>query len=90
MSRAGSAYVCPGDTFVTNTPIYADPGIGGESTRQPQFFAAAGEPKTIWKVPGSSHTGGIDAQPVEYERRVTAFFDAALSGTNRPLERSRP
>lgn len=70
--------------------IYADPGIGGESTRQPQFFAAAGEPKTIWKVPGSSHTGGLDAQPGEYERRVTAFFDAALLGTTQPLERSTP
>jgi pimeloyl-ACP methyl ester carboxylesterase len=70
--------------------IYADPGIGGESTRQPQFFAAARDPKTIWKVPGSRHTGGIDAQPVEYERRVTAFFDAALLGTNQPLERSAP
>jgi pimeloyl-ACP methyl ester carboxylesterase len=70
--------------------IHADPGIGGESTRQPAYFAAAGDPKAIWKVPGSSHTGGIDAQPVEYERRVTAFFDAALLGTDQPLERSEP
>jgi pimeloyl-ACP methyl ester carboxylesterase len=70
--------------------IHADPGIGGESTRQPVYFAAAGDPKTIWKVPGSRHTGGIDAQPVEYERRVTAFFDAALLGTDQPLERSEP
>jgi hypothetical protein len=70
--------------------IYADPGIGGESTRQPEFFVAAGEPKAIWRVPGSSHTGGIDAQPAEYERRVTAFFDAALLGTDHPPERSSP
>jgi hypothetical protein len=68
--------------------IYADPGIGGESTSQPGYFAAAGEPKTIWKVPGSDHTGGIDAQPVEYEQRVTAFFDAALLDANHPPERS--
>jgi hypothetical protein len=58
--------------------IYADPGMGGENTRQPKYYAAAGEPKTIWKVPGSDHTGGIDAQPGEYERRVVAFFDRAL------------
>jgi uncharacterized protein len=58
--------------------IYADPGIGGESTRQPKYYAAAGEPKSIWKVPGSTHTGGIDARPGEYEQRVIAFFDAAL------------
>jgi pimeloyl-ACP methyl ester carboxylesterase len=58
--------------------IYADPGMGGENTRQPTYYAAAGEPKTIWKVPGAEHTGGIDAQPAEYERRVIAFFDHAL------------
>jgi hypothetical protein len=71
--------------------IYADPGIGGESTSQPEYYVAAGEPKSIWKVPRSSHTGGIDAQPAEYDRRVTAFFDAALLGTtSRPLNRSQP
>jgi hypothetical protein len=58
--------------------IYADPGIGGESTRQPKYYDAAGEPKAIWKVPGSEHTGGIDARPTEYEQRVIAFFDNAL------------
>jgi len=58
--------------------IYADPGIGGESTRQPKYYAAAGAPKVIWKVPGSKHTGGIKAQPKEYERRVIAFLDSAL------------
>jgi pimeloyl-ACP methyl ester carboxylesterase len=58
--------------------IYADPGQGGESVRQPKYFAAAGEPKEIWKVPGAEHTGGLEAQPVEYERRVIAFFDDAL------------
>jgi hypothetical protein len=30
--------------------------------------------------PGASHTGGIDAPPREYARRVIAFFDAALLG----------
>ena len=60
--------------------IYAERGIGGENTRQPKYYAAAGEPKSIWKVPGSKHTGGIDARPVEYEQRVIAFFDRALLG----------
>jgi hypothetical protein len=58
--------------------VYAVPGIGEEDIRQPQFYAAAGEPKQIWRVPGSDHTGGIDAQPAEYERRVIAFLDEAL------------
>lgn len=58
--------------------IYADPGQGGESVRQPKYYAAADQPKQIWKVPGAAHTGGLDAQPAEYERRVIAFFDDAL------------
>ena len=60
--------------------IYADPGQGGEKERQPGYFAAAGEPKQMWKVPGASHTGGIDAQPAEFERRVIGFLDGALLG----------
>jgi uncharacterized protein len=60
--------------------IYADPGLGGENTRQPKYYAAAGKPKAIWKVQGSKHTGGIDARPAEYEQRVIAFFDDALLG----------
>jgi hypothetical protein len=58
--------------------IYAEPGMGGEDVRQPQYFAAAGEPKALWQVPGAEHTGGIDARPAEYERRVVDFLDAAL------------
>ncbi len=61
--------------------IYADPGQGGESVRQPKYFAAAGQPKQIWKVPGAGHTGGLDAQPEEYERRVITFLDDALLKT---------
>jgi hypothetical protein len=44
----------------------------------PAYYAAAGEPKALWEVPGASHTGGIEARPKEYERRVVAFFDDAL------------
>ena len=54
--------------------IYAEHGIGGENLRQPKYFAAAGKPKSIWMVPGSKHTGGMNARPVEYERRVVAFL----------------
>jgi hypothetical protein len=58
--------------------VYAVPGVSGEDVRQPLYYAAAGEPKEIWKVPGSEHTGGLKAQPDEYERRVVDFFDRAL------------
>jgi uncharacterized protein len=57
--------------------IYATHGTGGEELN-PMYHAAAREPKTLWQVPNSSHTGGIEAQPKEYERRVIGFFDQAL------------
>jgi uncharacterized protein len=41
--------------------------------------AAAGRPVEHWNVPDAGHTAAIrDAAPA-YERRVTAFFDAALT-----------
>jgi fermentation-respiration switch protein FrsA (DUF1100 family) len=58
--------------------IYADPGQGGERSHQPRFFAAAHEPKVLWRVAGAKHTGGMETRPAEYERRVTAFLDSAL------------
>ena len=40
----------------------------------------ASRPVEHWNVPDAGHTGAIrDAAPA-YERRVTAFFDAALNG----------
>jgi hypothetical protein len=58
--------------------IYAVPGQGGEAELSETFYAAAREPRAIWRVPGSGHTGGIEARPQEYERRVVGFFDDAL------------
>ena len=41
--------------------------------------AAGSRPVEHWNVPDAGHTGAIrDAAPA-YERRVTAFFDRALS-----------
>jgi pimeloyl-ACP methyl ester carboxylesterase len=56
--------------------IYATPGQGGESLA-PVYYEAASEPKELWAAEGG-HTGAIDAEPREYERRVIAFFDRAL------------
>ena len=42
------------------------------------YYAAAQEPKTLWEIPESTHVGGMDARPEEYERRVVGFFDDAL------------
>jgi uncharacterized protein len=57
--------------------IYASRGQGGEDLTQ-DFYESASEPKSVWKVPGATHTGGLDTRPREYERRVIAFFDEAL------------
>lgn len=72
--------IAPRSTFL----IWADPGSGGEDVRQPKYYAAARQPKQIWKVPGSGHAGGLEAQPAEYERRVVGFFDRALLGRLAP------
>ena len=57
--------------------IHAGHGQGGESLN-PRFFEAAGEPKSLWTIPEAGHTGGIEARPAEYERRMIAFFDKTL------------
>lgn len=46
----------------------------------PSYYKAAREPKALWRIADAGHTGGIDTQPKEYERRVVAFFDHALLG----------
>ena len=72
-----AADVAPTPLFL----IYAVPGQGGEVELSELYFDSAREPKEIWLVPGAGHTGGIEARPDEYERRVVGFFDDALLGT---------
>ena len=57
--------------------IQAEDGVGGEELNG-IYRQAAGPTAELWTVPDSSHVGGIDAQPEEYQRRVTDFFDRAL------------
>lgn len=59
--------------------VYGEEGQPGEIDLNPIYYTAAREPKAIWEVPGAGHTGGITAQPEEYERRVVDFFDRALA-----------
>ena len=42
------------------------------------IFAAAGEPKALWLIPGAGHSEGATAAPDEYRRRIVAFFDDNL------------
>ena len=58
--------------------IHATPGQGGEKLSRDYYEAAKG-PKEYWAAPGG-HTGAINAEPKEYERRVVGFFDRTLLG----------
>jgi uncharacterized protein len=58
--------------------IWTSKGIGGEWFN-PNYFDAAGEPKTIWEIPESTHIDGLATRPAEYERRVIDFFDNGLA-----------
>jgi len=42
------------------------------------LLAAAGPNATLWTVPGAIHIEAQTVAPDEFERRVTAFFDASL------------
>ncbi len=58
--------------------VYGEHGQPAERPANRAFYAAARGDKAIWEVPGSGHIGGTEAQPAEYERRVTEFFDRWL------------
>ncbi|HEX6620537.1 MAG TPA: CocE/NonD family hydrolase, partial [Solirubrobacteraceae bacterium] len=45
--------------------------------------AAGSRPVDHWNLPEAGHTGAIRDAPAAYERRVTAFFAAALSAARR-------
>jgi uncharacterized protein len=58
--------------------LIAAPNSGAGEELNRDFYAAADGPKALWEVPEAGHMGAIDERPVEYERRVTRFFDDAL------------
>jgi hypothetical protein len=59
--------------------VYGEHGQPAERPANRAFFEAARGHKAIWEVPGSGHIGGTEAQPAEYERRITGFFDRWLA-----------
>jgi fermentation-respiration switch protein FrsA (DUF1100 family) len=75
--KESAARIAPRAVFF----IYGEDGQEIEAMLNVPYHAAAGEPKEIWEVPGAGHTAGIGARPEEYARRVIAFFDRELLGT---------
>jgi fermentation-respiration switch protein FrsA (DUF1100 family) len=58
--------------------IHGDADLATPLSQARELYAAAGEPKQLWIVPGAHHVACHDTARDEYERRVTAFFRAAL------------
>jgi len=47
-----------------------------------RIYAAARGPKQLWVVPGAFHTAALGFQPVEFRRRVLAFFATVAANQN--------
>ena len=60
--------------------VYGERGQPTEEPANKAFYAVAHAPRQLWEVPGAGHIGGTEAQPLEYERRIVAFFDRTLLG----------
>jgi uncharacterized protein len=69
--------IAPRPLLLIAAPKY---GVGEELNRG--YAEAAGDTATLWEIPESRHTGGIEARPAEYERRVVGFFDAAFASVS--------
>jgi fermentation-respiration switch protein FrsA (DUF1100 family) len=46
-----------------------------------RLYAAAGEPKELYVIPNAGHTGLLQTQPEEYQKRIVRFFDRYLLET---------
>jgi uncharacterized protein len=60
--------------------IAAGKGLGSEDKLNPIWAERAKGRVLLWELPESKHTGAIDLEPQEYERRVVGFFDSKLLG----------
>ena len=49
-----------------------------------RLYAAAGDPKDLWVLPGVGHVGGYFADRAAYVERVIDFFDRSLGQPAEP------
>ena len=66
---------------IAPTPLMliADPDSGHGEELNRDYHAAAGQPKTLWEIPGAGHVGGVTSHAAEYEQRVIGFLDRYLA-----------
>jgi hypothetical protein len=46
------------------------------------YFDKAGDPKTLWQIPETTHGGGLAARPEEYPAKIIDFFNRSLLPDN--------
>jgi hypothetical protein len=65
---------------VATTPLLLTSADKGQNERPYNLHYAevAREPFEFWDLSDVGHTAAVRERPREYERRVVAFFDAAL------------
>ena len=44
-----------------------------------RLYEAAGQPKTLWMIPGVGHLGACEADPEAYLGKLTEFFESSLA-----------
>jgi len=66
---------------IAPTPLMliADPESGHGEELNRDYHQAAGQPKTLWEIPGAGHVGGVTSHAAEYEQRVIGFLDRYLA-----------
>ena len=60
--------------------IAAGKGVGAERQLNRIWADRAPGSVQLWELPEGKHTGALDEEPEEYERRVIGFFDRRLLG----------
>ena len=68
-------HISPRAVFLING---ADDWTGTNPDDARALYAAAGEPKELWIVPGAGHGGAFHVARQEYQERLLAFFDQHL------------
>jgi fermentation-respiration switch protein FrsA (DUF1100 family) len=66
---------------IAPTPILFIHGVDDETTpveHADRLYAAATDPKELWKVPGARHVRSYEIESEEYITRVTTFFDGVF------------
>jgi fermentation-respiration switch protein FrsA (DUF1100 family) len=65
-------------TYTARPILFISTGLELEFSRVSEYFKAAGEPKSHWNIPDSSHCAAPITHPQEYEQHLVGFFNSSL------------